>query len=337
MKLTIKDIAKESGYSIATVSKVLNNKDLDVSQKAKEKILSVVNKYNFQLNRAASSLVLNKTKTIGLLLPDISNPFFSDIAKGVEDYAYKNGYSIFLCNSYEDLNKELNYIKSMLQLNVDGILIVGVKDYKNINLENFIIDKPILSIDRKTNYRNIIAEINTDHYIGAKKAMEYLFKNGHSKILFIAGPENSNSAKKRLKAYLNMMKEKKYKIYEEDILYGDFTIEHGIDAINQIADIEKYTAIFCCNDLIALGAIASLKKKGITVPTDISIIGVDDIELSKISSPPLTTMKQPAYELGFSSCELLISVLDGNNVNPYYTKKQSLVIRESVMDISGDV
>lgn len=333
MKITIKDIAIESGYSIATVSKVLNKKDIDVSKKAKEKILHVVDKYNFQLNRAASSLVLNKTKTIGLLIPDISNPFFSDIAKGAEDFAYNKGYSIFLCNSYENLNKEISYIKSMLQLNVDGILIVGVKDYKNKNLDNFIIDKPMISIDRKTPYKNIISEINTDHYIGAKKAMQYLIDNGHKNILFIAGPKSSNSAQIRFKAYIDMMNQYNFKINYEDIFFGDFTIEHGIDAINKIINVKEYSAIFCCNDLIALGAISSLNKKNISVPNEISIIGVDDIELSKISSPPLSTMKQPAYDLGFSSCKILIDLLSDKKISSLETKKQSLVVRESVRSI----
>lgn len=333
MKITIKDIARESNYSIATVSKVLNHKDSDVSDKARKTILSVAKKYNFQLNRAARSLVVNKTKTIGLLLPDISNPFFSDIARGVEDYAYENGYSIFIGNSYENFHKEINYLKSMLQLNVDGILIIGIKDYINRKDEDFIVNKPILAIDRKTIYKNILSEVYTDHYIGAKKAMEYLIQNNHKKILFIPGPKNSDSAKKRFKAYLDIMKSKSLEFDEKDLCFGDFSIEHGFETINKIDDILKYTAIFCCNDLIALGAMAALNKKQINVPEDISIIGVDDIELSKISSPPLTTMKQPAYELGVSSCRMLIKSINNKIIEKNILLDQTLIIRDSVTKI----
>ena len=333
MKITIKDIARESNYSIATVSKVLNHKDSDVSDKARKTILSVAKKYNFQLNRAARSLVVNKTKTIGLLLPDISNPFFSDIARGVEDYAYENGYSIFIGNSYENFHKEINYLKSMLQLNVDGILIIGIKDYINRKDEDFIVNKPILAIDRKTIYKNILSEVYTDHYIGAKKAMEYLIQNNHKKILFIPGPKNSDSAKKRFKAYLDIMKSKSLEFDEIDLCFGDFSIEHGFETINKIDDILKYTAIFCCNDLIALGAMAALNKKQINVPEDISIIGVDDIELSKISSPPLTTMKQPAYELGVSSCRMLIKSINNKIIEKNILLDQTLIIRDSVTKI----
>lgn len=332
-KITIKEIAKESNYSIATVSKVLNHKDSDVSDKARKTILSVAKKYNFQLNRAARSLVVNKTKTIGLLLPDISNPFFSDIAKGVEDYAYENGYSIFIGNSYEDFHKEINYLRSMLQLNVDGILIIGIKDYGNRNDDDFIINKPILAIDRKTIYKNILSEVYTDHYIGAKKAMEYLIENNHKNILFVPGPKNSNSAKKRFKAYLDIMKSEGLKFDKGDLHFGDFTIEHGFETINRIENISKYTAIFCCNDLIALGAMAALNKKQIKVPRDISIIGVDDIELSKISSPPLTTMKQPAYKLGASSCRMLIDSINDKTIEKNILLDQSLIIRDSVIKI----
>lgn len=333
MKITIKDIARESNYSIATVSKVLNHKDSDVSDKARQTILSIAKKYNFQLNRAARSLVVNKTNTIGLLLPDISNPFFSDIAKGVEDYAYKNGYSIFIGNSYENSDKEINYLKNMLQLNVDGILIIGIKDYTNRKDEDFIVNKPILAIDRKTIYKNILSEVYTNHYIGAKKAMEYLIQNNHKKILFIPGPKNSDSAKKRFKAYLDIMKSKKLKLDERDLYFGDFSIEHGFETINKINNISKYTAIFCCNDLIALGAMAALNKKQINVPKDISIIGVDDIELSKIASPPLTTMKQPAYELGVSSCSMLIEAMNNKNIKKNILLDQTLIIRDSVITI----
>lgn len=333
MKITIKDIARESNYSTATVSKVLNNKDSNVSDKARQTILSVAKKYNFQLNRAARSLVLNKTKTIGLLLPDISNPFFSDIAKGVEDYAYEHGYSIFIGNSYENFDKEINYLKSMLQLNVDGILIIGIKDYTHKKNEDFMISKPILAIDRETIYKNIISEVYTDHYAGAKKAMEYLIQNNHQKILFIPGPKNSNSAEKRFKAYLDIMKSEGLNFNRKDLHFGDFTIEHGIEAINSINDISKYTAIFCCNDLIALGAMTALKKKKLNVPEDISLIGVDDIELSKISSPPLTTMKQPAYELGSSSCKLLIDSINNKSIEKNISLDQTLIIRDSVMKI----
>lgn len=333
MNLTIKDIAMESGYSTATVSKVLNAKDNDVSESTRNKILKIADKYNFQLNRAASSLVLNKTNTIGILVPDISNPFFTDIAKGAEDYAYKNGYSLYLCNSYESLEKEINYMKSMIQLRVDGVLIVGAKYFDEEVDEPFPLDIPAVEIDRDSIYKNIPYKVQTDHYKGACLAMDYLIEKGHKKILFVAGPKNSNSAHSRYEAYVDKMNKNNFNIFYEDIHSGDFSIEHGYTSILNIKDLRKYTAIFCCNDLIAIGAMAALKELKLNVPNDISLIGVDNIDLSILSTPPLTTMGQPAYKLGFEGCKMLIESTHSNLSKTTVTLAQELVIRETVKDI----
>ncbi|WP_282925937.1 LacI family DNA-binding transcriptional regulator [Helcococcus kunzii] len=333
MRITIKDIARESGFSIATVSKVLNNKDSEISEPTKEIILKIADQLNYQTNRAARSLVSNSTKTIGLLLPDISNPFFSDIAKGAEDFAYKKGYSIILCNSDDIIEKELDYLNTLIQLNVDGILLVGNKKHNNIKSTSLIFDQPIVSIDRESNYTNILSVIKTDHYNGAKEAMNYLIKNGHKKILFIGGQEDTVPAIERFNAYKDSMETHKLKYNLNDIYFKDFSTEHGYNTILKIKNIKKYSAIFCCNDLIAIGAMAALKDIGLNIPNDISLIGVDDIELSKISSPPLTTMKQSAYKLGSKSCEILLKKLNNNIEITNITLTQKLVVRKSVKKI----
>ncbi|MDY5842781.1 MAG: LacI family DNA-binding transcriptional regulator [Peptoniphilaceae bacterium] len=330
MKKTIKDIAKESGFSTATVSKILNHKDFDISEQTREKVLDIVNKYNFQLNRAARSLVSKVTKTIGLLLPDVSNPFFADIAKGAEDAAFDNGYNVFLCNSHENFEKELSYLKSMIQLNVDGILLIGVQNANETISDNFILPSPIVTIDRDSCYSNIRAKIQTDHYKGACDAMQYLLNCGHRNILFIAGPKSSDSAQFRKKAYFDVMHQNHIEINPDEIKAGSFSIEHGFETVLSIPDIQRYTAIFCCNDLIAIGAIAGLKKLSLQVPEDISIISIDDINLARITTPPLTTMNQGAYHLGQAGCEALIKIIHDEKIDPILTIDQKMVIRKSV-------
>lgn len=331
-RMTIKDMAKKCGFSIATISKVLNGKDKDISEETRKMIIRIADENNFQLNRAASSLVSKKTKTIGLLIPDISNPFFSDIAKGIENFAYSKGYSVFLCNSNDQEEKEINYLKSMIQLNVDGILLVGTQK-ENKFKNDFKFEQPIISIDREPIYSSIKAQVKTDHYQGAKDAVEFLIKSGHKNILFIGGPLESNSANQRYNAYLDTIKKHQLKINLKDVNFGDYSINHGYNTILNLKNIHNYSAIFCCNDLIAIGAISALKKLNFNLPDDMSIIGVDDVELAKFSFPTLTTMKQSAYKLGYESCKLLIEHILNNCELKNITFKQELIVRDSVKSI----
>lgn len=331
-RMTIKDMAKKCGFSIATISKVLNGKDKDISEETRKIIIKAAEENNFQLNRAASSLVSKKTKTIGLLIPDISNPFFSDIAKGIENFAYSKGYSVFLCNSNDQEKKEISYLKSMIQLNVDGILLVGTQK-ENKFKNNFKFEQPVISIDREPIYSYIKAQVKTDHYQGAKDAVKFLIKNGHKNILFIGGPSESNSAIQRYNAYLDTMKKHKLEINLKDIKFGNFSIEHGYNTIINLKNIYNYSAIFCCNDLIAIGAISALKKLNFNLPDDMSIIGIDDVELAKFTHPTLTTMKQSAYNLGYESGKLLIDYILNNTKLKNMTFKQELIVRDSVKNI----
>lgn len=331
-RMTIKDMAKKCGFSIATISKVLNGKDQDISEATRKIIIKVAEENNFQLNRAASSLVSKKTKTIGLLIPDISNPFFSDIAKGVENYAYSKGYSVILCNSNEQETKEINYLKSMIQLNVDGILLVGTQTEKKFT-NDFKFEQPVISIDREPVFSSIKAQVKTDHYQGAIDAVEFLINNGHKNILFIGGPIESHSANQRYNAYLDTMKKHQLNVNLKDVNFGDFSIEHGYNTILNLPNIHNYTAIFCCNDLIAIGAISALKKLNFNLPDDISVIGIDDVSLAKFTYPTLTTMKQSAYNLGYESGKLLIEHILNKTKLRNMTFKQELIIRDSVKNI----
>lgn len=328
--ITIKDVANEAGVSIGTVSNVLNGLET-VKEENRSKVLKTIKELGYIPNLTAQSLKTHKTKTIGLILPSIFNPFYPALARGVEDLAHNMGYTLILCNTDRDVNREKEYLDMLISKGVDGIVLV----------------KPIISVDKILNYSkgfnliliDDIAGGNTEldvievsNYEGSVKAASYLIALKHKKIAYISGTLNSKSSVERLKGFKDTLKDKYINVDESLIKIGDFTWQSGYKLAKELlVGDNKPTAIYCGNDLMAVGAMKAIKEMGFEVPKDISVVGFDDIDVAELTTPTLTTIRQPKYEQGEKAARVLFDRIQGVNKGSFrtYVLSTELVVRES--------
>lgn len=332
MGVTIKDIARRAGVSIATVSRVINNKSEGVGRETREKILDIVKELNYYPNRIARGLVTKKTNILGLILPDISNPFFPSLARGVEDTASRYGYNMILCNTDNKKEKEETYISVLKENNVDGILYTSVIRQKDKNVKKLLQSKiPFVLLDRSINVRDI-PKVFTDGVSGMQQMINYLIENGHRRIAYISGPKSNSSTEQRLKGYRKALGDAGISADHTIMKDGDYKISSGYKNMLELLDEGgNFSAVACANDLMAVGALEALKDRGIKVPEEMSITGYDDIYIADVTSPKLTTVAQPKYEMGCIAAELLVKLVQGEEISEREVVLQpSLVIRESV-------
>ena len=307
MKKTIKDIAKEAGVSIATVSFVVNGKDQHISEATRQRVKDVMKKYNYIPNAMAGSLVTRRTGIIGLILPDIMNPFFPGIARGAEDRANEEGYSIIFCNTDDKIEVEEKYIESLTSKMVDGIIIAHSSNSDQMGeiLERTQI--PVILIDRDFDSKNILGKVLVNNKDGARQAVCHMVEKGYKKIAYLSGSLKTQTAMDRLEGYKEALREKNLPVVEVLIKYGEYRVEWGRKGIEELlTEKQDFDAVFCGNDLIAIGAMKELLKHGYRVPEDKGVMGFDDIYMSQMVEPELTTVKQPNYEMGYQAVDLLI-------------------------------
>jgi LacI family transcriptional regulator len=327
-KVTMLDIAKKAGVSKATVSMVLNKRDENISSDTRDKILQITNDMNYIPNSLARSLSTKKTETIGIILPDITNPFFSEIARAIEDVANNLGYNVIFCDSDNEINKENKYVKLLVSKLVDGVIFIAGGESIH-NLEILINNNvPFVLVDRYVEGFENFYGVYCLNKLGITEAVDYLVNKGKKTIAFVRGPHSVGISKQRLEGYIEAMK--KYGLFNEKLIFeNEFTIDGGIETTKKILNLkEKVDSIIYSNDIMAFGGIKVLLKKGYNIPKDISIIGYDNIEISQFTEPELTTVSQPIYEMGKRSCELLINIVNGIPVDEkqiYF--KPSLVVR----------
>lgn len=331
--ITIKEIAAEAKVSIATVSMVLNKKDKKISEATREKILYIAQKYNYTPNTMARSLITKQTRTIGLVIPDIVNPFFPEIARGVEDKASEFGYSVIYCNTDDKIKREDKYIKVLTEKMVDGIIFAHSSD-RQMGFDS--LDKckvPIILIDRDYDNRNVIGRVIVENKEGAYMATSYLLDRGYKNIAYIAGSITTATAIGRLEGYNQALADRNITVKNSFIKVGEYKMQWGIEAVEQLLnENEPIDGIFCGNDLIAIGAIKKLKERGLNVPGDVGIVGFDDIYLASLVEPPLTTIKQPNYEMGYKAAELLIKNIEKMRLDRIkYENKEDLVQENTLL------
>lgn len=310
-KPTMQDIANAAGVSKATVSMVLNKKDASISQATRERILAIADALNYIPNSIARSLSTNKSGTIGIMLPDIMNPFFSQIARAVEDAASEFDYNVIFCNMDNDMTKEVKYTKLLVSKLVDGVIFVtGGRSPDSVQIleDNHI---PFVFVDRYVEGYEHYSGVYCHNQEGSYEGVEYLYRKGKRKIAFVTGDKTLGVSKLRLEGFVEGAK--KLGIYRDDfIFYSDFTIAGGKRVTEAIlkADLEIDT-IFYSNDLMAIGGMKTLMAAGLRIPQDIGVMGYDDIDISSIMNPGLTTIRQPIYNMGKEACRLLIKAICG--------------------------
>ena len=342
MGITIKDIAVKANVAVSTVSRALNNK-FDVNPKTREKILKIMDECGYTPNGVARGLVMQKLFTLGLIIPDISNPFFAEIAVGIENRAKELGYSVIFCNTNNNFQSEKDSIKLMRNRMVDGVIVSLSKNCK-IELEALKrINFPVVQIDRKIS--NIdCSGVFIDNRKSAYNATKYLIELGHRKIAHFTGNLNTQTGIDRLEGFKNAIKDDG--ISEKDVLIivGKYNTDSGKESMREILKAKNMpTAIFAASDLQAVGALYTAGKAGLSVPEDLSIIGHDDIDISYLINPNLTTMEQPKKQLGTLAVDLLIKKIKNRSKNVeqashVFKEKDiilgtNLVIRESTRNL----
>ncbi|MGG5462245.1 LacI family DNA-binding transcriptional regulator [Clostridium sp. B9] len=312
-KTTLLDIAKAVNVSKTTVSMVLNNKDINVSKETREKILKTANDMNYIPNTLARSLSTKKSYTLGMIIPDIQNPFFSEMAKAIEIEGEKHGYSMILCNTLNDEKKEIEYLKLLISKLVDGVIIAACSDEKEwikILKNNKI---PFIMLDRVIADEKDTNGVFCDNKKGIELGVQYLVNKGNKNIAFVTGKSNVEIANLRLESFKNIAE--KLGVFNENLIEeAEFTMESGIGATEKLlGKSDMVDAIFYSADVMAIGGMKYLIRNGYKIPDDISILGYDNITICSYMEPELTTIAQPIYQIGEYSCKLLIDLINSKN------------------------
>jgi len=329
---TIRDLALKLNISISTVSRALRNAP-DVNPETKKAVLELARSLNYEPNRVAQSLRIKKTNTLGVVVPEINLHFFSTMISGIQEYAASHGYSIMICQSMESLKTEKSNIQMLVSNRVDGLLISLSSETKTYeHLEQLIQKKiPIILFDRISDELDV-SKVIVDDRDGAFKGVELLLKTGCRRIAYIGGPENLYVSNQRMKGYLDALQS--YNIQPDAMLISHCHELHDepVEVAKQLLDMpERPDAIFCMNDPVAIIVMQVLKGRGIRIPDEISIVGFTNEPVSQYIEPSLTTIAQPAYEMGQATAELFIQQLDQNETARPVTRvlPTELVIRNS--------
>ncbi len=329
MSIKLEDIAKETGFSISTVSRVLSNSNYPVSEPIREKVLRVAATMGYEPNIAARSLRTDRTNTIGIIVDDLLSPFTPPIVRGIQDSLNQNGFLSLIVNSDWDPYQEQAAIKTLLSRPVDGIIFVEYSHQATSDvLERS--NKPRVFVHRLFG-SPIKNSVVPDDYYGASLATEHLINLGHHAIGYINGPENWHTCRARLSGYQDTLIRHHLPFEPALVQPGDWEIESGYAAAkNLLALAARPTAIFAANDLMALGAIYAIQDSGLNVPGDVAVVGYDNRNFTKTVRPRITTVSMPVIEMGGVAAELLLKqIAEGRKEDEEIKVKGQLIIRET--------
>lgn len=339
LRMTLKKIGELAGVSSACVSNVLNGKSEEYTKETIERVKKVANEYNYRPNSIAKSMVTKSTMTLGLIIPDITNPYFPELAKGVENQAFKRGYNIIYLNSDEDPEKERMAFRTLEQKMVDGVIFIpSVNSVINQQIiKDFSV--PIVAVDRIFDVDGIKGEVIANDYLGSRLATNYLIKEGHKHILFLSGDRYYGLKSDRARGFCDEMKENGIEIKDDYMQIGKYEADFGYQAVSDFLKQQKVLdAVYACSDMIAIGALQALRDYNISVPEEVSLVGYDDIYMSQYTHPALTTVCQPKYEMGIEAVEMIIRIInkdESNNIenakviiDPWLTIRKSVKCKE---------
>ena len=329
-KVTIQDIAEKANVSKSTVSRVLNKSKL-VKEHKRLAVLAAMKQLDFQPNQMARSLAGGRSMTIGVLTQDIGSPFYDAVARGVNDGLKETQYSPIFVDGQWNAEAEGSAIDTLLDRRVDGIILIG-GNISSEELSEVQKQKPLVVVARDVEGWDSNC-IFIDNYAAAYDATQFLIKSGHQQIAFISGIPNQQDSQRREDGFQQALKDNNIALNEKLRVDGDFRPESGVSAVETLLQRgEKFSAIFCSNDEMAFGARLALFRNNIKVPGNVSIIGFDDQPMSEFMTPPLTTVRQPAYDMGVVAADALEKLLEGDEfVVPKL--KTELIVRESVATI----
>ncbi|MEK0313148.1 catabolite control protein A [Cohnella sp. 56] len=334
MTVTIYDVAREAGVSMATVSRVVNNNP-NVKPQTRKKVYEAIERLGYRPNAVARGLASKKTTTVGVVIPDIANANFAEVARGIEDIANMYHYNIILCNADKRKDKEIRVINTLLEKQVDGLLFMGgiVTDE---HIQAFNTSNVPIVLCATTDEKGTMPSVDIDHETAAYDAVRKLLAEGHVRIAMISGTlQDPANGYARYQGYKRALEESGIALDETLVRIGNYRYESGIEAAQYFVGLsERPTAIFAATDEMAIGAIHGIQDAGLAVPGDISVIGVDNIRMASMVRPLLTTVAQPMYDIGAVSMRLLTKLMKKENVEQArVTLQHELIVRNSVSSI----
>jgi len=331
-QVTIRDIALKLKISISTVSRALRNSP-EIKLETRQKVLAMAEKLNYTPNVVAQSLRVNKTKTLGIVVPELASHFFASNISGIQDTAYKRGYNVMICQSNENFDQEKSDIRTLISSRVDGLLISLSRETKSYEHLQNLIDReiPFVLFDRIIEGLPI-STVTVNDTLGAYKATKHLIEQGCKRIAFLSGPEGMYICKKRLAGYEKALQEHGMAVDAELVVHSELT-ERSNKALTEdlLALKNRPDAIFAINDPVAIDVMKVLKSKGMRIPEDIALVGFTNMPVSDALEPSLTTVDQPAYEMGrLAANNLLDQLMDPEGFQPRSVVLDSeLIVRKS--------
>jgi LacI family transcriptional regulator len=322
---TIRDVAKLAGVSVATVSRVLNQNGY-VNKETEKRVKQAIEQLNYKPNEVARTLFKKTSRTIGLIVPDISNPFFPELVRAVEDVMNIYDYTVILCNSDEKGEKEKEYIDILKQRYVDGIILTT--NQLTIG-EVSKIDVPVVVLDRPLDHS--LPSVIANNYEGARRATRHLYDIGCRRIAHIQGPLHVVNAVERFNGYRDEMKD--LGLWDEQLVFlGDYNLKLAKEVTLHALQTLSIDGIFAGNDVMAVGALKAAQQLDLDVPNDVAIIGYDNIPLSEMTTPELSTVSQPIYQMGAMAARLLVKKIEGQSIEQSQHKLPvQLIQRKSTM------
>lgn len=329
---TIRDVAKQANVSVATVSRILNGLT-GYSDKTKQKVMRTIEEMGYHPNAIARSLNNRRTQTIGVLFPAVSNEFSSALLHGIEEYAQSRQYSVLVCNTAVDGNRTLGYLQVLREKQADGIIFASEalqEEYAKA-LESMKV--PVVLVASETDHP-AFPYVKVDDRLASYDATVYLIGKGHRDIAMISGTEGDPIAgTPRVEGYMQALLDHGLPFREERVVYGDFFFESGAAALEELLErAEGFTAVFAASDEMAVGALNCAARRGIRVPEQLSVVGYDNIRLSMMIQPPLTTVDQPLTEMGRTAASMLVGMIETGQTEPSRVIPHRIVERQSVKD-----
>jgi LacI family transcriptional regulator len=331
-RTTITDVARRAKVSIQTVSAVFHDKP-GISHGTRERVRRIIQRLHYEPNGLASSLRAQRSLTVGVVVPSITNPFFPDFVRGIEDVAHLNRYSVFLCNSDQDQKKETEYLQLLRRHNVAGYILAY--DLNNLEVEKILLQlasraTPVVAFGSRQTHKKINL-IETDDENGSFRITSYLIGLGHRRIALIQAPAGSTVNRNRTRGYVRALENAGIRVLDSYIVPGGFSTGDGQRAVEALMRLSSSpTAVVAANDLVAIGAIAALKRIGKQVPGDMSVAGYDNIHMSELVDPALTTISQPTYEMGKQAMEaVLAQIRVPGTAGKVIQLEKPLIVRQS--------
>jgi LacI family transcriptional regulator len=329
-KVTLADVASRAGVSTMTVSRVVNGLD-GVGEQTRRRVREAIDELGYRPNIVARGLKASRSGTVGLLVTDITNPYFPEIVRGAEDVAFGAGYTVFLNNVLEDVEREAQALLALEDRRVDGVIACSPR-LTDERLQALLLRHGAAVVVNRWAPAEVAGSVRVEHRLGARLAVQHLHALGRRRLAVLAGPEHSHAGRERLEGMAETAAELGLELPPQRLIHGQPTVEGGQAAAARLLEAStSVDALLCFNDVMAAGALQELRCRGVSVPDDIAVVGYDDIPFARMFTPSLTTLHVPTYELGMHAMRVLLDRMEGRHQQVSIVFQPELIVRESTV------